>query len=280
MSINSISLHFLKEHPKDAARTLEQFDPESLAKYMENVPAKIAASVIKYIVPSISTECLRLMSLEKSSQIIMHLGVERGSLLLRRMKGSIRDQFIHAMSPVFSSMTRLVLRYPEGTAGQVMNPNVFSVHQNMNVNEVINVIKNSSELWHNEIFITDDKQQLAGVVEVRQLLTTDSKQPMKMIMKSPGESIPARASLDSVRNKPEWQYKENFPVIDHMGIFIGVLSRTSVHEVMADNAVPNKQEDYTGTALAVAELFWDACADLLTPDHENSNKGKQDERIK
>jgi len=280
MSINSISLHFLKEHPKDAARTLEQFDPESLAKYMENVPAKIAASVIKYIVPSISTECLRLMSLEKSSQIIMHLGVERGSLLLRRMKGSIRDQFIHAMSPVFSSMTRLVLRYPEGTAGQVMNPNVFSVHQNMNVNEVINVIKNSSELWHNEIFITDDKQQLAGVVEVRQLLTTDSNQPMKMIMKSPGESIPARASLDSVRNKPEWQYKENFPVIDHMGIFIGVLSRTSVHEVMADNAVPNKQEDYTGTALAVAELFWDACADLLTPDHENSNKGKQDERIK
>jgi magnesium transporter len=280
MSINSISLHFLKEHPKDAARTLEQFDPESLAEYMENVPAKIAASVIKYIVPSISTECLRLMSLEKSSQIIMHLGVERGSLLLRRMKGSIRDQFIHAMSPVFSSMTRLVLRYPEGTAGQVMNPNVFSVHQNMNVNEVINVIKNSSELWHNEIFITDDKQQLAGVVEVRQLLTTDSKQPMKMIMKSPGESIPARASLDSVRNKPEWQYKENFPVIDHMGIFIGVLSRTSVHEVMADNAVPNKQEDYTGTALAVAELFWDACADLLTPDHENSNKGKQDERIK
>lgn len=280
MNINSISLHFLKEHPKDAARTLEQFDPENLAEYMENVPAKTAASIIKYIVPSISTECLRLMALEKSSQIIMHLGVERGSLLLRRMKGSIRDQFIHAMSPVFSSMTRLVLRYPEGTVGQVMNPNVFSVNQNLNVNEVINVIKNSSELWHNEIFITDDKQQLAGVVEVRQLLTTDSNQPMKMIMKPPGECIPARASLDSVKNKPEWHYKENFPVIDHLGIFIGVLNRVSVHEAMGESAVPDRQDEFTGTALAVAELFWDACADLLAPNHENSNKGHKDERNK
>jgi len=280
MNVNSISLHFLEEHPKDAARTLEQFDPASLAEYMESVPAKTAANVIKYIVPSISTECLKLMAIDKSSQIIMHLGVERASLLLRRMTGGIRDQFIHAMSPVFSNMTRLVLRYPEGTVGQVMNPNIFSVHQNMTVNEVINVIRNLNQLWHNEIFITDDKQQLAGVVEVRQLLITDGNQSMKMIMKSPGESIPARTRLESVKNKPEWHYRENFPVIDHMGVFIGVLSRTSVHEVMADTQAISEQEELTGTAMAIAELFWDACADMLTPDYDNSKKDHQDERNK
>jgi len=280
MNVNSISLHFLEEHPKDAARTLEQFDPASLAEYMASVPAKTAANVIKYIVPSISTECLKLMAIDKSSQIIMHLGVERASLLLRRMTGGIRDQFIHAMSPVFSNMTRLVLRYPEGTVGQVMNPNIFSVHQNMTVNEVINVIRNLNQLWHNEIFITDDKQQLAGVVEVRQLLITDGNQSMKMIMKSPGESIPARTRLESVKNKPEWHYRENFPVIDHMGVFIGVLSRTSVHEVMADTQAISEQEELTGTAMAIAELFWDACADMLTPDYDNSKKDHQDERNK
>lgn len=280
MNVNSISLYFLEEHPKDAARTLEQFDPASLAEYMESVPAKTAANVIKYIVPSISTECLKLMAIDKSSQIIMHLGVERASLLLRRMTGGIRDQFIHAMSPVFSNMTRLVLRYPEGTVGQVMNPNIFSVHQNMTVNEVINVIRNLNQLWHNEIFITDDKQQLAGVVEVRQLLITDGNQSMKMIMKSPGESIPARTRLESVKNKPEWHYRENFPVIDHMGVFIGVLSRTSVHEVMADTQAISEQEELTGTAMAIAELFWDACADMLTPDYDNSKKDHQDERNK
>ncbi len=278
MSADSLSLHFLEEHPKDAARILEQFEPETLAHYMESVPTKISANVIKYIVPSISTECLKLMAIDKSSQVVMQLGVERASLLLRRMKSGIRVQFIRAMSPVFSNMTRLILRYPEGTVGQVMNPHVFSVHQDMTVNEVINVIRNSSQLWHNEIFITDEKQQLAGVIDVRLLLTADGNQPMKMIMKSPGECIPARASLDSIKNYPDWHYRENFPVIDHMGVFIGVLSRVSIHQAMTDEETPRKQEEFTGTALAVAELFWDACADLLAPEYENIKKGHQDER--
>jgi magnesium transporter len=271
-------LHFLKEHPKDAARTLEEVDPEALALYLESVPAKTAANVIKYIVPSISAECLKLMAIDKSSQIVMLLGVERASLLLRRMKSGIRVQFIRAMSPVFSNMTRLVLRYPEGTVGQVMNPNVFTVHQDMTVNQVINVIKNTSQLLHNEIFITNDKQQLAGIVDARVLLTADGNQAMKTIMKPPGKSIPARASLDSIKNYPEWHYKENFPVIDHMGIFIGVLSRSSIHEVLEDEEKLQNQDEFTSTALAVAELFWDACSDLLAPGHENIKKGHQDER--
>jgi magnesium transporter len=278
MSTNSLSLHFLKEHPKDAARTLEEVDPEALALYLESVPAKTAANVIKYIVPSISAECLKLMAIDKSSQIVMLLGVERASLLLRRMKSGIRVQFIRAMSPVFSNMTRLVLRYPEGTVGQVMNPNVFTVHQDMTVNQVINVIKNTSQLLHNEIFITNDKQQLAGIVDARVLLTADGNQAMKTIMKPPGKSIPARASLDSIKNYPEWHYKENFPVIDHMGIFIGVLSRSSIHEVLEDEEKLQNQDEFTSTALAVAELFWDACSDLLAPGHENIKKGHQDER--
>ena len=280
MSVNNLSSHFLKEHPKDAARTLEQFEPENVAHYMENVPAKIAANVIKYIVPSFSAECLKLMAIDKSSQIIMLLGVERASLLLRRMKSGIRVQFIRAMSPVFSNMTRLVLRYPAGTVGQVMNPNVFSVNQDMSVNEVINVIRKSSQLLHNEIFVTDEKQQLAGIIDVRLLLTADSNQQMKMIMNLPGVCIPARASLDSIKSSSDWHYRENFPVIDHMGVFIGVLNRASVHEAMADEEDPKNQEEFTGTALAVAELFWDACADLLAPEGENINKGHQDERNK
>jgi len=278
MSTDALSLHFLEEHPKDAARTLEQFEPEILANYMESVPTKTAAKVIKYIVPSISAECLKLMTIDKSSQVIMQLGVERASLLLRRMKSGIRVQFIRAMSPVFSNMTRLMLRYPEGTVGQVMNPHVFSVNQDMSVNEVINIIKNSSQLWHNEIFITNEKQQLAGIIDVRLLLTTDGNQPMKLIMKSPGECISARASLESIKDYPDWHYRENFPVIDHMGAFIGVLSRVSIHEAADDVDTTQKQEEFTGTALAVAELFWDACADLLAPEYENIKKGHQDER--
>ena len=277
MTINSLSLYFLQEHPKDAARSLEQFAPEHIAEYFEHIPPQTVASVLKYIVPSIAAECLKSMSLEKSSPIVMQLGVERASLLLRRMKSGLRVQFIRTMSPIFANMTRLVLRYPEGTVGQVMNPNVFTVHEDMTVEEVIKVIKNSAQLTHNEIYITGDKQQLLGIVDIRDLLTDNEKKPMRKIMQAPGECIPARSSLSSVRNFSDWNTRENTPVIDHFGVFIGVLGRSVVHDYLSGKRTEHEDVEITGTALAVAELFWDACANLIAPDYDNVRKDRKNE---
>lgn len=277
MSSNNISLHFLEEHPIDAARTLEQFAPEDLAAYLENIPTDTAASVLKYIVPTMATECLKNMSLEKSSPIIVQMGVERASLLLRRMKSGLRVQLIRTMSPVFANMTRLVLRYPEGTVGHVMNPNVFTVHEDMTVEEVIKVIKSSSELSHNEIFITGDKQQLLGIVDIRYLITENDQKPMSKIMQPAGECLPARSSLASVINLAEWNKRENLPVVDHFGVFIGVLRRSVIHDYQSGRHTSHEHVEFAGTALAVAELFWDACINLLAPDYENEKKGQEDE---
>lgn len=276
--ISNIALHFLQEHPKDAARILEQFTPEQLAGYLEPVPSHAAAVVLKYIIPSIATECLKAMALDKSSSIIMHLGVERASLLLRRMKSSIRVQFIRSMSPVFANMTRLVLRYPEGTVGQVMDPDIFAVDENMTVDEVIKIIKNSPPLAHNEIFITGDRQQLLGIIDIRRLLIDDGDQTMQKIMQPPGLSIPARSSLASVMNHPQWLQQENIPVIDRSGVFIGILSRTMLHQAQENGDLMQGGDEFTGIALAVAELFWDACANLLVPDSDDVKKGQQNER--
>ena len=278
MTINSISLHFLQEHPKDAARALEQFEPVQLASFLQQVPVRTAATVIKYLVPSVTSECLKNMDIDKSSQILMKLGVERAALLLRRMKTGFQVQFIRAMTPVFANMTRLVLRYPAGTVGHVMNPNVLTVHEDMTVKEVTGVIRNSEELLLNEIFVTGDKQELCGIVDIRQLMTNDDKQSMKKIMHTPGQSIPARSALDSLRDHSDWNLKENIPVVDHLGEFIGVLDRRTIHESLFGKVTAAQDDDLGRTAMDLAELFWYACAHLLAQDYQNVTKDQNDER--
>lgn len=278
MTVNSISLHFLKEHPKDAARALEQFEPAHLADFLQQVPVRTAAGVIKYLVPSFAAECLKNMDVDKSSQIIMKLGVERAALLLRRMKTGFQMQFIRAMTPVFANMTRLVLRYPAGTVGNAMNPNVMTVHEDMTIQEVSIVLKNSDEHYHNEIFVTNDRQGLCGIVNIRQLMTNDDKQSMKKIMRPPGHSIPARSTVESLKNRPDWNLEENIPVVDHLGEFIGVLDRKTIHESLFGKVTAEQEDDFGKTAMALAELVWDACAHLLSPDYENVDKDRKDER--
>ncbi len=277
MTVNSLSLHFLQEHPRDAARTLEQFEPAELARYLELVPTIIAAEVLKFMIPSIAAECLKNMALNKSSPLIMQLGIERGSILLRRMRETMREQIISSTSPFFSNMARLVLRYPEGTVGQAMNPNVFSVHQDMSVSEVITAVRNSADLNCNQIFITGDQQEIRGVVEVRLLLVSDGKLSMKEIMHSPGNSVSARSSLASVYQSIAQEPREIFPVVDHHGAFIGILTRSALHEHLSGNVATGQDDKYAGAALAMAELFWETCADLLGPPHNQSNKGNENE---
>ncbi len=277
MSINKMGLYLLTEYPRDAVRALEQFEPEQLAEYLDVVPINTVAEVIKLMVPSIAVDVLKCMRIEKSSKIVMQLGVERGSLLLQRMSRGIRLDFVSRMSPVFANMMKLVLRYPAGTVGQAMNPNVLTVQEDLTVEEVLHVIRNSAEILQDEIYIVDNKQLLVGQVAAKQLLITAPDKKMKKIMSMPPHRLAARANVKSVKNISDWQMRDNFPVTDHHGVFIGVLDRAAIKESMHIKSKSSEESEITGTALAVAELFWDACADLMVPNQVLSNKGKRNE---
>ena len=145
MNIESLSLHFLRDHPRDAARTLEKFEVDALSAYLAQLPVKSAAGVVQYIVPTIASVCLESMPHERAAAIIMHLDIERAAALLRRIQEVNREKLIRATSTIFANMVRLVMRYPEGTIGQVMDPDIFTVHQDMRVTEVITAVRNAEK---------------------------------------------------------------------------------------------------------------------------------------
>lgn len=277
MSINKIALYVLTEHPMDAARSLEQFEPDQLAEYLDAIPINTVAEILKYMVPSIAVGALKGMTIEKSTKIVMQLGVERGALLLQRMSGSIRLNFISRMSPVFANMMRLVLRYPVGTVGQAMNPNVLTVQEDLSVGEVMRVIKNSAEILHNDIYIIDNKQHLVGQVATRQLLVSSADLKMKKMMKKPTHSLAARVSVKSIKSIPDWHNHDNYPVVDHKGVFLGVLDRAALNKSMDIAGEGRAEPELAGTAIEVAELFWEACANMIIPKQTLSDRDNKHE---
>ena len=90
---------------------------------------------------------------------------------------------------------------------------------------------------------------------------------MGSIMKKPDTVFNARASLGQIRDHPKWLHKEVLPVIDHSSVFIGVLRRSIMLDALETGQDPyGEKETVTGALLDIAELFWDACANLLVPD--------------
>ncbi len=276
MELDRLSTYLLQQHPKYSARILQQYDTEDVAAFFENISPAVVANVIKEMIPTFSSDCLNLMSFEHSSKVIVTLGIEKASLLMRKMKIGQRVKFIRSMPTVFANRIRLVLRYPEGTVGNVMNPNVFSVNQDMTVHEVINALKKNAHEVYDQIFVVDEAQNLAGVVSAGQLLATENVQ-IKRIMREPDNTIPARSNLKMIMALPEWGHREYFPVVDHTGVFIGTINKRNVDDTFLYERNNRDLDDVTGTALVLAELFWDTCANIIAPENQFKPKGQEHE---
>lgn len=269
MMNDPLSLKFLREHPRESAKVLEQFDAHELADYFEGIPDTDIVKIVRYFTPAFSVTCLSKMSDRKAAKLLEALGVESSARIMRRMQIRQRLDLLRKMSPFFANMVRLVLKFPKGTIGQHISPNVLAVTQDMEVEQVFNLIRKTPEQLQNDIYVINDKHQLVGIVDVRSLITIESDTTMGSFMRKPDVVFNARVSLSQVRNHPKWLHKEVLPVVDHSGVFIGILRRSIMVNALEGGQDPYaEKETFTGALLDIAEIFWEACANLLVPEIE------------
>lgn len=269
MTVESLSLLFLQHHPNDAARVLERFESEQLADYFNQQPAVTIAKIFRYMTPAKTVSCLVLMDVNIAAKILEDFSVERSSTLLRRMPHELRLKIIRAMSTLYSNMMKLVIRFPDDTVGRHISPNVFTVLDTMYVKDILSSFQDSVEQVRSEIFVVNDKQRLVGMIYIKDLLVSDSTIPVKKILRAAPQTLSARSRLAHVQHNSEWKYNELLPVIDTNGLFIGVLKRGVMLDVLSRvKDSTQQQDDFAMAALAMADMFWNTCTDLLLPEVE------------
>jgi len=279
MMTNSLPEYFLEHHPANAARLLEKYEPSILADYLASVSSEAIANIFRHMNSSIAAECLVSMTEDKAAAILEQFSIERAALLLRRMSLVDRIRIIRKLSSLTSNMLRLVLRYPQGTVGQVMNPNVFAVSKDRFVSEVIALIQENNDQVRSKVYVLNDKHRLIGMVFIRDLLVCEPGKSIEEIMREPEATISARASLSSVKDYIQWNDRDNLPVVDQTGKFIGILKRGVMLDALKNDQNEMQQgEGLVDTAMTVAELFWEVCANVIAPQHEITNEGKDNER--
>lgn len=278
MMTNPLSQYFLSNHPKDAARLLEKHDTVDLVEYTVQIPDKVLAEIFLYMNPAIVNSCLCSYETEKAVSVLELFSIERAALLLRRMPAKVRFRLLRKMSALTKNMLKLVLRYPEGTAGQITDPNVLTINMERTISEMINTIQSNYQQVHSRIYILDDDQHLVGMVNVQDVLINDPETPLRKIMSEPESSISARDSLVNVRENSLWRDKDYLPVIDQSGKFIGILKRSVMLDALTKDYSDTRYDNgIVESVMLIAEIFWDACANMIAPQYKSSDKGQKNE---
>jgi magnesium transporter len=279
MTINNLSRHFLQEHPRESAKVLENFPADELVPYFAIHEDDLVANVLRYFLPGSAVGCLLDMEPQRAAEILEQLGVDTAARLLRRM--NVRDQatLLGAVSAGFAYRLRTILRYPAGTVGQYMSPNVFTAADTMLASDLIKSARTTTTELQGDIFITGDAQRLVGLIDVKNLVLADPTVEVSKLMHIPDLVLNARTNLDYVKDHPKWRFKEILPVVDHNNVFVGVLKRSIMFDALAgDQNLERVEETFMDTVMQVADLFWDICTDIVLPKSDNRPEERTHER--
>jgi magnesium transporter len=174
-----------------------------------------------------------------------------------------RDRVVAELSSDASVPLRRILRYPQGTAGALMDPQVLSLPGHLPVAEALARVQRSPEHTLYYLYVVDRDQKLVGVLNLRELMLAPSSERLSSIMRADVARLSADSDLDSILAHPAWLEVHALPVIDEAGTFLGVVRYKTLRRLEREAAGKPSPDQALSTLLNLGELCWIGFAGML-----------------
>jgi magnesium transporter len=258
-----IASRFLIAHPQDAARLCERLLPADVAELLSNAPAAAAAPILQHLTPAVAAGVLPLLPADRRAYLLEQLPLDLAASILRRMSGPERAPLLAALPEKIASALSALLRYPEHTAGALMDPAVLSLPDDIQASQARNLIRRSAQQLLYYVYVVNREHRLIGVLTLPQLLFSDPRELLAALMKTPVERLLARADRAAILAHPGWSNWHALPVVDEHEVLLGMIRYETFRRVQQE-AAPNLQlREALGLALGMGELYWTVAAGLI-----------------
>jgi len=257
-----LSLEFVKAHPMDAVRTLENLRSSETAEFLKDLPPELAGEIIRRIDPSDVSECLALLDARKGAAMIAGLSPVIASTLLRRIDGTRRDAVLDSLPEDMAEALRLLLHYPQGSAGSLMDPRVLTVPEDITVKDAVKRVQRNPKHLIDYIYVVTRQQTLAGFISIRDLLLADPQETLSLnIIKNVGHLLPLM-NYHAILLHPGWNEWHALPVVSEEGIFLGAIGYRTIRRLQRDSKEGRPSDRRSDTGSALGELYWIGLASL------------------
>ena len=236
---DALARELLEAHPADAAAVLERLPVGEVAALLDAAPAEVVAAVLRHMATPSAVACLG------------RLAPERGAAALA------------ALPPAAAAPLAALLRYPERTAGAVMDPRVLALPEDLSVEEALAHVQRTPQHVLYYLYVVGRARGLVGVLNLRELMLAHAAAPLGAVMRSATARLGVRDGLQAVVAHPGWRGLHALPVVDEAGVFVGAVRYETMRRLAADADRPPRIEGPLGTLLGLGELCWIGLAGVV-----------------
>lgn len=254
---------FMRKHPLAAARLLEKYSSRQLAELFEQASGDSVATTLEYLSADLGADCLALMDRKAAARLLAALHTDFQVAILRVAKPAVRETLLKALDAEISEPLKIMLRYPEGTVGELMDAFVFSVPDDITVQETLKRARAASLEVPFYVYVLDRQQRLVGVASLKNLIRAKRSDPVSSLMSRDVVALNPLAPQKEMIKSPYWRSFHTLPVTEEDGLFLGVVRYETISRLREELDPESGDEQIIDTALALGELYWVGLAGVM-----------------
>lgn len=226
-----------KLHPSDIARIVDALAYPQGAEIMQALDDATAADTMEEMEPERQVPILEALSDDRAAGILGEMAPDAAADVLDGLPRAEADEIIERIRrPDSSAAVRLLLSYPEHSAGGLMTTDFVIALEDETTQQAVEYIRaqlDKPDLVYYVYVVDDpDNQYLVGVVSLRDLLLAERDQPLRDYMRRDLRTIhPDESSTEVARLMTEYNLLA-LPVVDEEGRMLGLVTADDALEVL------------------------------------------------
>jgi len=211
---------------KDQSRVINSLDNDTASEVILEIEPEARKEILKKLDPKEIAELVEEMESDDATDLIGELPDETAKLVLAKLP------------PREVEEVETLLKYPEDSAGGIMQKELIELRQDSTVSEAINwirLIADDVEDFH-EIYVIDENEKLLGVISPKKLLLTNPRTKVKNIMEPFEINATPLMDQEEVANLFEKYDIVSLPVVEENGALVGRITADDVIDVITEEA--------------------------------------------
>ncbi|AJF07135.1 magnesium transporter [Geoalkalibacter subterraneus] len=227
-----------KIHPADIAhlfRYLDLKEQRILFNLIED--PEISAYVLSELDHSTGAQLLEQIDRETITEVLQEMPYDDAVDIIRNMPDELAEEILNIMQDEDSTEIEQLLSYDEDSAGGIMSTEIFSLREDMSVQEAIEALQRAEDVeMVFYLYVTDEYNHLVGVLSLRQLLTVPPQTQLKDIMTRDVIRVTTDTDQEEVAHLVARYNILAIPVVDESNKLMGIVTVDDVIDVMREEA--------------------------------------------
>jgi magnesium transporter len=234
-------------HPEDLADIIGELEPDEAAELLAHLPAEDAAPIFERLDEHEQEELVEQMPAESVAEIASEMAADNRADLFSVLPEAVGEQLFEALKkvdPQAAQEVKDIEKWPERSAGHLMNTDYVAVSPRMRVAEAMDIVRTRAREREEFVYVVYvlDQGKLAGVASLRELIIADLSYGIAEVMRTNVISVPPTMDQEEVARRMAKYDLNVMPVVAEDGTLLGVITIDDIIDVLVQEQTEDVQK--------------------------------------